>query len=284
MKTRIISAAVLLPFFFAVLFLLPPYVLTVVISVICVIAAYELMSATGVSGVGMSGIKKSGRKHLLGYAVFSAALIPITPLYMPLGFSAFFLIICLLLIESLLFYRSDKQLSIREFITTIAAGVVIPFMLTCLIGLKVMPAGHLLVLLPIISAFLTDSGAYFIGIFFGKRKAFPKISPKKTVEGCIGGIITGTVAIVLYGVILANISSLSFTVYYPELIVYGIIGSVITEVGDLVFSLIKRRCGIKDYGKVIPGHGGILDRFDSMIFTAPAMYILMMAMPAIVAS
>jgi phosphatidate cytidylyltransferase len=303
---------VLLPIFFAILFILPPLVLTFVISILCAIAAFELLYATG----------SEKNKRVLFYTMISAALTPIAvylshlPVYsldiflieksteiistlelysrlmlISLLFTVAFIFMSLLLIEVIISYKTKKQIKFRLVPIALAAGLLIPFMLSSLISLKSMnyftsallditPYGHLLVLLPIVSAFLTDSGAYFVGVGFGKRKAFPIISPNKTVEGCIGGIITGTAGMMIYGMILANTTDL--TVVFPALVVYGIIGAVITEFGDLVFSFIKRKCGIKDYGKLIPGHGGILDRFDSMIFTAPTMYLLVILLPAII--
>ena len=143
-----------------------------------------------------------------------------------------------------------------------------------------MPEGRLLVLLPVISAFVTDAGAYFVGVFLGKRRAFPLVSPKKTVEGCIGGLAVGAAAMVIYGVIL--IFTTFHDVVFWALILYGIIGGVFTELGDLAFSLIKREYNVKDYGRLLPGHGGILDRFDSMVFAAPAIYLLVSVIPAII--
>ena len=160
------------------------------------------------------------------------------------------------------------------------AGTLVPLMLSSLVSLKIMPDGRLLVLLPIISAFVTDAGAYFTGKFVGKRKAFPHISPKKTVEGCIGGLAVGVASMPIYGAIL--ILTTYHGIVFWALIIYGLAGGVLTELGDLAFSLIKREYNIKDYGRLLPGHGGILDRFDSMVFTAPAIYLLAAVIPAIV--
>jgi len=162
----------------------------------------------------------------------------------------------------------------------LCAGIFIPLFLSALITLKSMPYGHLLVLLPVISAVFTDSGAYFTGVSIGKNKIFPVISPNKTAEGFIGGIIIGTLAIVIYGAILENSTPLNIII--PAIAVYGFIGAIVTELGDLLFSLIKRKCNIKDYGKLIPGHGGILDRLDSMILCAPTIYLLVTLIPAII--
>ena len=115
-----------------------------------------------------------------------------------------------------------------------------------------------------IVAFLTDIFAYFAGKLFGKHKLVPKVSPKKTIEGSIGGILGSTIGCIVFGYL--------FNLDLMAMIVIGSIGSVIAQFGDLFASSIKRYVGIKDYGKLIPGHGGILDRFDSVILVAPFVY------------
>lgn len=116
-----------------------------------------------------------------------------------------------------------------------------------------------------ITAFITDSAAYFTGYFFGKNKLWVEISPKKTREGSIGGIIGSVIVSTIVGYFIA-----------PDLLIHfvilGFIGSIAGQTGDLMASAFKRRLGIKDYGKLIPGHGGILDRFDSILMTAPIVY------------
>ncbi|MDF2545876.1 MAG: phosphatidate cytidylyltransferase [Anaerosolibacter sp.] len=116
-----------------------------------------------------------------------------------------------------------------------------------------------------ITAFVTDTFAYFTGVFFGKTKLCPNISPKKTVEGSVGGILGCTA-----------ISGIFASIVIPELFIHclimGFIGSIIAQLGDLTASMFKRYVGIKDYGKIMPGHGGVLDRFDSILFTAPLIY------------
>ena len=305
MKTRIIVSAILLPIFFCILFVLPPIFLTLVVSAICAIAAYELLHAT-----------KIINKRVLVYTIIAAVLVPfaiylvaiipvriytaaladgsyVGPIYtyttlliFTLLFSIFFIFMCLLLIEIALTFRNKKAaekgtvLKFRQIPIALAGGMLIPYMLSALIGLKCFPYGHFLVLLPIVSAFMTDSGAYFIGVAFGKTKPFPTISPNKTIEGYIGGTIAGILGMLVYGIILSYTTPL--TVVFPILIIYGILGALVTELGDLTFSFIKRKCGIKDYGRLIPGHGGALDRFDSMTFAAPTMYLLTLLIPAIV--
>lgn len=128
---------------------------------------------------------------------------------------------------------------------------------------------RLLVWLIFLSAYGTDIMAYFTGYFLGKHKLCPKISPKKTIEGSIGGIIGSIVLCGLFGYL-----------FEPTLFVHCMIiaalGGVISQFGDLTASIFKRKMGIKDYGNLIPGHGGIMDRFDSVLFTAPMVYYYIM--------
>ncbi len=116
-----------------------------------------------------------------------------------------------------------------------------------------------------IIAFGTDTFAYFVGVFFGKHKLCPHVSPKKTVEGAIGGIVGCTILTVIYFKVL-GINNFLYT------IIFSIFVSAFSMIGDLLASKIKREHGIKDFGNFLPGHGGILDRFDSLLFVAPVVY------------
>jgi phosphatidate cytidylyltransferase len=120
---------------------------------------------------------------------------------------------------------------------------------------------------------IADAGAYFAGVRFGKHKLCPKISPKKTVEGAVGGLIAGALSTVIIGLVFNFIFGYDY-VNYLALIIIGIINTPLSMLGDLSFSIIKRNLGIKDYGNVIPGHGGFVDRFDSVVVTAPFVYVV----------
>jgi phosphatidate cytidylyltransferase len=114
--------------------------------------------------------------------------------------------------------------------------------------------------------------AYFSGMLFGKHKLCPKISPKKTIEGAVGGILLCTLTFIGYGFILNN-----FLDANTNVITYAILGffaSVVSQLGDLIMSAIKRKHDVKDYGRIFPGHGGVLDRFDSVIAVAPVLYLI----------
>lgn len=126
--------------------------------------------------------------------------------------------------------------------------------------------GKYVYLMVFIGAWVTDTFAYFCGMLFGrggKHKLIPDVSPKKTVEGSIGGIVFCVISMVVYGLIINRISG--YYANYLMLVIGGLLASVVSQIGDLCMSVIKRTYGIKDYGKLFPGHGGMLDRFDSVI-------------------
>lgn len=132
--------------------------------------------------------------------------------------------------------------------------------------------GRFLYILPFCVAWVTDIFAYFSGRMFGKHKLIPDVSPNKTVEGAMGGLLFAVIFMVLYGLFVGLFTSAEPK--YLPLIVAGILMSAASMAGDLIASRIKRHYGIKDYGKILPGHGGILDRFDSVLAAAPLLIIL----------
>lgn len=139
--------------------------------------------------------------------------------------------------------------------------------------------GLFAMLLVFIVAWGSDTAAYFCGTFFGKHKLIPKVSPKKTVEGSLGAVIITSLLCVLYVFIMnkCNLPLMGETPtaeIYVRYAVFGFVSSVLSQLGDLAASAIKRDVGIKDYGKIFPGHGGFVDRFDSVIFISPVVYYL----------
>lgn len=151
----------------------------------------------------------------------------------------------------------------------------IPFFMGHLLYLDQMPKGNLLIWLVFLISFGTDTFAYLVGMRFGKHRLSPNISPKKSVEGSVGGLVAAVVLTVVYGAFLEGNQGIGLS-----LVEYGIIAfvaSLVSQLGDLAASMIKRQFGIKDYGTLLPGHGGVLDRFDSVIFAAPAIYYMILA-------
>lgn len=132
--------------------------------------------------------------------------------------------------------------------------------------------GGFVLLFLFLGSWLTDTFAYLCGTFFGRHKLIPKVSPKKTVEGSVGAIFFTLVAFALYAVLLSSVTEL--TPNYLAFVLTGFLLAVLSQIGDLNASFIKRAYGIKDYGNIFPGHGGVLDRFDSVIAIAPVIYLL----------
>lgn len=146
-------------------------------------------------------------------------------------------------------------------------------MLSYVYQTRMLAAGAYIVWLIFLCSWGCDTCAYCVGMLIGKHKMSPKLSPKKSIEGAVGGVIGAALLTILYGMIFKSAMNSTQT---HVLIMAGIsaVGALISMVGDLTASAIKRNYEIKDYGKLIPGHGGILDRFDSVIFTAPVIYFL----------
>ena len=145
-------------------------------------------------------------------------------------------------------------------------------MLSFVYQTRMLPEGHVIVWLIFLSSWGCDTCAYCVGVLFGKHKMAPKLSPKKSVEGGIGGIVGAALLGYLFAFAMNQWAGASAVPLHYAVICA--VGGMISQVGDLAASAIKRNHEIKDYGKLIPGHGGVLDRFDSVIFTAPVIYYL----------
>lgn len=140
---------------------------------------------------------------------------------------------------------------------------------SCVYLVNIKPAGEFLVWLIFIGSWLSDTAAYYSGKLFGKHKLCPKVSPKKTIEGSLGGMVGATLFSGIFGIIVSRYTNI-MPIYHYFLI--GALCGIFGQFGDLVASSIKRYVGIKDYSNLIPGHGGILDRFDSIIFSATVIF------------
>lgn len=272
MVKRILVSVVLAPLFFVVLFFLPPIYLTLLMSAICAVASYELLRAT----------KVAHHNGMYVDTAVAAALIPLgCHFFSERGWYIYIVGLALVITLFLLaikLYGTDRAVGFEQIMVCLFGGLMVPLALSCLVRLKDMENGQFLVLLPVICAFLTDAGAYFAGVFLGRHRGITKVSPNKSLEGYIGGIIAGALFLLIYGVVLQKFAGL--TVSLSVMALYGLLGSAVTELGDLSFSLVKREYGVKDYGNLLPGHGGMLDRFDSMTFAAPMLLILVELLPA----
>lgn len=176
----------------------------------------------------------------------------------------------------------NEKLELRDVFVTYAMSVMISTCLSKIIELRDFGGehGNLLVLLGLSVAWLSDTGAYFFGKSMGRHKLCPEVSPQKTTEGLLGGIITCTFFLILTSLILNKfIFTSNHKINYMVIIFLSITGPLISTLGDLCFSIIKRRCHVKDFGNIMPGHGGALDRFDSVIFAVPYVYIIVKLVP-----
>ncbi len=166
---------------------------------------------------------------------------------------------------------SKKKSGTNGLFTAFFSAYVFPFFISLLVPIMKLDNGRNLVVIPFVAAWCSDAMAYFIGSAFGKHKLAPSISPKKSVEGAFGGIAGGIIGMLIYGLILhfckVNVSWFRF-------IIIGVLGSIFGLLGDLFLSYIKRECKIKDFGNLLPGHGGVLDRFDSVLFVVPVCYFI----------
>lgn len=269
MKMRVIAALVLIPVLLAIVFLAPPIILAIAVGVVCAIGAYELLAGTGLV------------KHirLIAYTMITALLVP---LWCYFGMQEIFGLLGVFLFAFFLFGEtilSHGKLSFEKLCICFAGGLLIPYFLSSLVRLIGDGSNRMTILIPFVLAYMADTGAYFIGCAWGRHKLAPNISPKKSVEGLIGGVVTAILGMLLYCWILQI--AFHANVNYLYVITYGIIGSLAGTFGDLTFSAIKRQVGIKDYGNLIPGHGGILDRFDSVIIVAPLTEILLAFLPVL---
>lgn len=278
MNTRVKVAIVGLPVLFLVLFLTPPWVFGILIGLVSGISAVEFVSTT----------RSAGNVRVMAYVALTAFAIPILQSFpfLPVDWMlAAVILVLALVVEMLLAYDTERATPASFFGLNLFAGLVIPVFLGTLATLRAIPEGgtffdgRVYVLIPFIIAFTTDAGAYFAGHAFGKHKLLEKVSPKKTIEGSIGGFIASLVAMLIFTFVMV----LGFEAEYSLLAVflYSILGSAITQIGDLAFSLIKREYGKKDFGMLLPGHGGVLDRFDSMVLLAPFITVMLFWLPIV---
>lgn len=270
MKTRVITAVVLLPLLLLIVLVAPKVFTGILFAAMAAIAAYELLSGTGIV------------KHRLLSVVTSLCAFWCT-LWCGLGISYAWLLLGVLLFWVFLFAQmmaSQMKLEFKPVAVCLTGGVILPLLFGAVVRLHSWQQGRFYILIPFVLAFLSDTGAYFAGMKFGKHKLAPVISPKKTVEGVVGGVAGAVIGMVIYCLVLQL--GFDFRVNYLYAVLYGILGSAAGVFGDLCFSVIKRQTAIKDYGNLFPGHGGILDRFDSMMVVAPLVEILMLLLPVAV--
>jgi phosphatidate cytidylyltransferase len=234
------------------------------------VAAYELLYGTGL-------IKEP---RLVIYSCVMAFAVTIWSYFGAVHAFLLLLVMAFIVVLYSEMMASHVKITFDKLGICVMGGMIIPFLLSSLVRIACMEQGKLLLAIPFIMAFFSDTGAYFIGVLFGKHKIAPVISPKKSWEGFYGGIVVAIAGMMLYGVAMEQFCGMD--VNYILALVYGILGALGGVFGDLSMSVIKRQVGIKDYGNLIPGHGGVLDRFDSVLITAPLTEALLLMLPMMV--
>lgn len=271
MKTRILVGVIAIPLIFLLILFAPIWMFGLALGLIAAFAAWELLKC----------VCAELPKRMVAYAAVGAFFLPFgTSLGAYVLTERFVLwgLVMVMFAELMISFMRENRMPFEPVVMVMFAGFVLPMLFTSLIRIDMMENGKLLLLMVFIVAFASDSFAYFAGMFLGKHKLAPALSPKKTIEGSAGGFIGTIVCMLIYGIIM---SANGHSVNYVVVAIYGFLGSLAGQLGDLSFSAIKRLHDVKDYSNLIPGHGGILDRFDSMLFIAPLIELLLLWVPAI---
>lgn len=271
MKTRIITSVIAIPLVVLILLIGANYfwVVTLLVSAVTALMTTEILSAKNI-------LKKYSISVPCVLFAFALPLVAHTEFIVLIIFAFIVAIFLSLMLNYAKFSFDDLSFAFTGTFL-ISSGM------ACLNYLIVTFQFFTAFILTLILAvpWMSDAGAYFAGTFFGKHKLCPNISPKKTVEGFFGGVLFCIITSILVGVIFQNLIYTNMKINYISLLIIGILDSIISVIGDLSFSLIKRHCQIKDYGSIFPGHGGMLDRLDSVIFTAPLVLLVHQFLPII---
>lgn len=256
MKTRIITAVVAFLIFLPVLIFGDCTIVgsitlfSLAMSVLSVVGTYEILKCSGAKGLVFAPLLVVAFVLVL---FTSRSIDAYTSVFIPILFYLLFVGVA-----------NNKGLQVDKLLVAFA----LTFYVTASFGALTVLYGTVFFPLVFVGAWVTDTFAYFSGFFFGKHKLIPSVSPKKTVEGAVGGTLFAVLGFVIVGFIydysVKNIVILALV---------GLVASIVSQFGDLAASLIKRHYGIKDYGKLFPGHGGVLDRFDSILAVSSCLYV-----------
>ena len=273
MKQRILVAVVGIPALLGVLCFAPDWATMALIMGLCIIGSHELLAA-------VLPPEKTRRWWGLAAALSAFTVAEVyfrherfagTPIQglMPWLTAALVIVVFLCMV---LEYGKKEELDFTALCAVLTAGIAIPLALSCLLRLRMLEHGAGLVLIPLVAAFMSDAMALFGGMMFGRTKLAPLVSPKKTREGAVSGLVGGMVGMILFRIFFFLCTEVPLHIGWCVLL--GLVGAVLGQLGVLSFSCIKRQYGIKDYGRLLPGHGGVLDRFDSVIFAAPVIWMI----------
>lgn len=278
MKKRLLTAAVGIAAATAWLFAMYTPVFVTVLAIVAFIAEYEMLKVFGVKNIPF---------QIICLAI-SAAVVFCLEHIESINIPLFPIITAVVILSLIIMVLDFERLRFEQVVCSLLSAVLIPSALSCVIlfrdvyksfdGIYNKNDGIFFILFAFICSWATDSFALFAGMAFGKHKLSPKISPKKTVEGAVGGVLgcmlVCTGLYFLFKLKLGLSESITLTIT----LISALLLSVISIFGDLAASTIKRHHGVKDFGNILPGHGGVMDRFDSSVFVFPVLYSIIVVM------
>ena len=272
MRQRILVAVVGIPLLLLVLCWAPHWATAALLAALGIIGAHELLAAVCGPGKTKQLWVLAGALAVLtvfstyaGMDAYKKTVLAAAPWLLCAG-------VALLFFLAVRWYGRENAIVFQDICAVLLGGVAIPLAMSCLLRLRLLTYGGGLVLMPLVAAFMSDSAALFTGMACGKHKLAPKASPKKTVEGAVGGLAGGVLGMIVFRIVFFFVTVEPLPIGWCMVI--GLVGAFMGQLGDLSFSIIKRQFGIKDYGRLLPGHGGVLDRFDSVIFAAPVVWMI----------
>ncbi|MCM1298303.1 MAG: phosphatidate cytidylyltransferase [[Eubacterium] siraeum] len=270
MLKRILTAVVLLPIVVLLLWFDNTILLLAAMTLMAVLAVGEILLAT----------KYFSNRGIAAVCMVFVAVLPsvltfdvLTPFFSMIS-AAFLLTMFVIMLFD------HEHVKFEEIALMAFVSFLVPLSLSTMVFMqKNFQFGIYYVVLTLLIPWVSDAGAYFVGSAMGKHKMAPKISPKKSWEGFFGGLVTAVISVIAVGFGYPWVDSMingvkTFTVNVPLLIALAVVGTVLGVIGDFSASLLKRQCMVKDFGSILPGHGGILDRFDSVLFVAPFLYFV----------
>lgn len=270
MLKRILTAVVALPLVILLFWLDNTLIMMIAMTLVAVLSVSEVLIATKYfSNRGLTAVCMIFVAAMPSFLYFNELT-----RFFPMLAGAFLLTMFLIMLFD------HEHVKFQEISLMAFVAFLIPLSLSTVVFLhKMSEYGIFYVILAFLIPWISDAGAYFVGSAIGKHKMAPKISPKKSWEGFFGGIVTAVVSVLIvsfgYPWIEEMINgSVSFKVNIPLLVIVAVVGSILSVIGDFSASLLKRQCEVKDFGSILPGHGGMLDRFDSMLFAAPFLYFV----------
>ena len=260
LKSRVLVAVVGVPVLLWVVLWAPKLVLVLAVAALAGIGADELMKCVGTCSYIRSGAVMLAALSVIWTQTRMADKVEI--LWVAYLVGVFF--------DAIL---KAGEVKFRDITAGMFAAIAIPYAFAAFLRINAMGLHRAWLLLPFILSFACDTFAYFVGCTIGKHKLAPKVSPKKSVEGAIGGLVGNVVCGCLFAYVMNG--WFGGNIGYGVMVILALACGVVAQIGDLSFSLIKREFGIKDYGKLFLAHGGVLDRFDSVLFVAPVIEIIL---------